>query len=143
MEFIKQPEKKEDNKEIAEKAKKNIQNSKEAVIPKSVSSQFDEIMRRLRLLEERYSGLRKKTQFSEQNMLKDTKDIFIELKTLNETISDLKNEMIMLNEKILKLETEIGSSVNKSELNALSKYLEMWQPMDFLTRKQAEELLKK
>ena len=112
-------------------------------MPQTVSSQFEEIMRRLRLLEERYSALRKKTQFTEQNMLKDAKDIFIEIKTLNETISDLKNEMTYLNEKIVKIETEIDSSVNKSELNTLSKYIEMWQPMELLTRKEAEDILKR
>ena len=113
------------------------------VMPKPVSNQFEEIMRRLRLLEERYSGLRKKTQFTEQNMLKDAKDIFLEIRTLNETISGIKNDVSMLNENIVKLETEIEMSVNKSELQTLSKYVELWQPIEFLTRKQAEELLKR
>lgn len=144
MEFIKQPEKPEDGKS-QDKNKKPVAVKKETEIgmPQPVSNQFEEIMRRLRLLEERYSGLRKKTQFTEQNMLKDAKDLFIEIKTLNETISELKNEMVFLNEKIVKLESEIESSVNKSDLNALSKYIELWQPMEFLTRKQAEDLLKR
>ena len=76
-------------------------------------------------------------------MLKDAKDLFLDIKTMTETISTLKNEMTFLNEKILKLELEIRSSVNKSDLNALSKYIDLWQPMDFLTRKEAEDLLEK
>lgn len=143
MAFKKTPENPTDVK-TPEKPKETSQKKDLGVaMPQTVSSQFEEIMRRLRLLEERYSALRKKTQFTEQNMLKDAKDIFIEIKTLNETISDLKNEMTYLNEKIVKIETEIDSSVNKSELNTLSKYIEMWQPMELLTRKEAEDILKR
>ena len=76
MSFLKKPpveekkpvpngiEPKKDEKSIP----KPISKKEEAamVMPKPVSNQFEEIMRRLRLLEERYSGLRKKTQFTEK-----------------------------------------------------------------------------
>ncbi len=143
MAFLKPKKKPEEKQELNPKpAAQPKQQQAAPAMPKPVSNQFEEIMRRLRLLEERYSGLRKKSQFTEQNMLKDAKDLFVEIKTLNEAISELRSEMAVLNEKLLKLESEINSSVAKSELNTLAKYVDMWEPMQFLTRKQAEELLK-
>ncbi len=117
--------------------------SLQAAPSSSVAKQIEEIMRRLRLLEERYSGLRKKTQFIEQSMLKDAKELFEGINAITETMSELKNQMAELNEKLIKLDDEVGGSVSKSELNTLAKYIEFWQPMDFLPRKEAEKLLKR
>lgn len=111
-------------------------------IPPQLSTEIDEIMRRLRLLEERYAGLRKKTQLTEQNMLRDAKEIFQELKVLNETITELKGEMSEMNEKLLKLNEEVQGSVKKSEYNVLAKYIDFWQPLNYITKEEAEKLIR-
>lgn len=111
-------------------------------LPAEVAKQIDEIMRRLKLLEERYSGVRKKNQFTEQNMLKETKEIFQELNVLNSTISEIKGELSELGEKLGKLSDEVSSSAKKADLNVLAKYLDFWQPLEFLTKNEAEKMLK-
>ena len=110
-------------------------------LPDNVSKQIDEVMRRIRLLEERYSGLRKKTQFTEQNMLKDAKELFEENKALHEAISDITNQVSDLGEKLVKLTDEVKATVSKAQFNVVAKYVDYWQPMDFVTRKQAMELI--
>lgn len=111
-------------------------------LPQEVTKQLDEIMRRLKLIEERYSGARKKSQFTEQNMLKDTKEIFEDMSLLNNTVSELKGEISELNEKLSKLTEEVKSSAKKDELNVLSKYLDFWQPLEFLSRAEAERMIR-
>jgi predicted nucleic acid-binding Zn-ribbon protein len=125
------------------KETKPIQEKKvqQHTIPSQVTNQLEEIMRRLRLLEERYSGVRKRIQLTEQNMLKDSKDLFEEFSVLSETVSELKTELSDLNEKLLKLTEEVKESAKKTEVNVLAKYLDFWQPMNFLTKKDAEKLL--
>jgi uncharacterized protein YoxC len=118
-----------------------VKPSSEPAVPAAISKEIDELMRRLRQLEERYSGLRKKSQLIEQNMLKDTKDIFEEISLSRQTITELKLEISELAEKLLKLADEVSSSVSKSEFNVVSKYLDFWQPLDFLTRDEAMKLL--
>lgn len=114
-----------------------------SLLPSSVSNEMDEVMRRIRLLEDRYSSIRKKTQFTEQNMLKDSKDIYEELSVLRTTISEIKNEVSELNEKMIKLSEEVASSVSISDFNVLAKYVEYWQPLNFLTREQAEKIIER
>ena len=121
---------------------KTVQNEK-MLNTNSVSGHVEDIMRRLRLLEERYSNLRKKSQFTEQNMLKDAKDMFEEINLLNSTITDLKGEVKDLYEKLQKLSVEVDSCVSKTEFNVISKYMDFWQPLNFLTREEAEKLLRK
>jgi uncharacterized protein YoxC len=113
----------------------------EPVIPVAISKEIDELMRRLRQLEERYSGLRKKSQLIEQNMLKDTKDIFEDISLNRQTITELKLEISEISEKLTKLTDEVASSVSKSEFNVIAKYLDFWQPLDFITRDEAMKIL--
>ena len=124
------------------KMQKPPQQPKQQEIPTQVSNQIDEILRRIRMLEERYSGLRKKTQFTEQNMLKDTKDLFEEIKVVQDTITEVKSDLAEMDEKLLKLNEEVKGTVKKTEFNVLSKYVEFWQPLNFLTREDAEKLIK-
>ncbi len=116
--------------------------SQTAQIPPELSKEIDEIMRRLRLLEERYSGLRKKTQVTEQNMIKDAREIFKELKVLNDTITEVKGEFSEMNDKLLKLNDEIQNAVKKTEFNVLSKYIDFWQPLNYITRDEVEKLIR-
>jgi len=110
-------------------------------VPENVTNDMHEIMRRLRLLEERYSGLRKKTQFTEQSMLKDVKELNQDIREINETISDLRNELSDLGEKMTKLTEEIKNAIDKSEFNVLVKYMDYWQPLNFLTKKEADKII--
>ena len=111
-------------------------------IPVGLTKQIDEVIRRLRLLEERNSSLRKKSQFTEQNLLKDTKEIYEEINVLKETVSELKNEISEMNEKMAKFSEEVSNSVKKTDFNTLSKYIDYWQPLNFLTKEDAEKLLR-
>ena len=120
---------------------KKLDIKKQVQISSPVTKQMDELMRRLRLLEERYSGLRKKTQFTEQNMLKDAKELFAEIKVLHETLSELKSDLLELNEKIIKLRQEVKSSVKKTDFNVLAKYIDYWQPLNYVTKEEVEKLL--
>lgn len=112
-----------------------------STIPLEVTKEIDELMRRLKLLEERYSGLRKKSQFSEQNMLKETKELLEEAGILRGSISEIKAEISEINEKLLKLAEEVEASVKKTDFKVVAKYLDFWQPMNFLTREEAERLI--
>ena len=103
----------------------------------------EEIMRRIRILEERYSGTRTKFQFLERSILKDSKDIYTELEGVKNSISSIKSEMSNLNESIQKMLDEIQGTVKKSELLTLAKYVNFWEPLQYLTREEAEKLLKK
>ncbi len=135
-------DKKDPKKEKLEQEKKLSELKKQAQVSSPVTKQIDELMRRLRLLEERYSGLRKKTQFTEQNMLKDAKELFAEIKVMHETIFELKSDLSELNEKIIKLRQEVKGSVKKTDFNVLAKYIDYWQPLNYITKEEAEKLIK-
>ena len=106
-----------------------------------VTKELDEVLRQLKLLEERYSGVRKKTQFTEQNMLKETKDVFEEINSLRSIITEVKSDISEIKEKLEKLTEEINAAVNKADFNVLVKYLDFWQPLEFITKDEAIKLI--
>jgi uncharacterized coiled-coil DUF342 family protein len=105
-----------------------------------ITGDIDEILRQLKLLEERYSGLRKKSQFTEQNMLKETKDVFEEVNSINSTITEIKSDVSEIKEKLEKLTDEVNTSVKKADFNVLVKYLDFWEPLNFITKDEAMRL---
>ncbi|MBU0756807.1 MAG: hypothetical protein KKF44_01970 [Nanoarchaeota archaeon] len=121
---------------------KPVKSSKKPVpISQKVYSDMNEILRRLRILEERYSNLRKKNQLSDQNMLEDTKRLSQEIAVIQSTVNDLKKEVIEVNTKIKLLTEEMSQSVRKADLDLLSKYLDLWQPMNFIRKEEAKRIV--
>jgi hypothetical protein len=106
-----------------------------------LAKSINEIMRRLRVLEERYTNLRKKNQLTDQNMLEDTKNMSDEIKVIQSTMTELKKEISEVNNKMKKLEEEISQSVSKREIKLLSKYLDLWQPLEFIRKEEAKHII--
>jgi len=108
----------------------------------SLNEQINNLTRRIRILEERYSNLRKKTQVTDQNMIEDVKNLSTDIKLLNQDITELKKQMLDFNEKTNLLINEIKQSVKKHEFMLLDKYINLWEPMKFLTFDDAVKLIK-
>lgn len=95
----------------------------------------------LRILEERYSTLRNKSQVSEQNIIDLEKEVTEDIKMLSEDLVELKREMNDLKDKLRLISGEITNLVNKNEFKVMERYLDMWQPMNFVTRDELNRLL--
>lgn len=108
-----------------------------------LSTQINNTGRRLRLLEERYQNLRKKSQLSENNLLEISKRFNIEAKNLTMEIGDIKRELSDLKEKLRTMIGELMDTAKKNDLTLLSKYLELWEPMQFVTEKDVVEIVKR
>ncbi len=107
----------------------------------SFNEQVNTLVRTIRLLEERYSNLRKKTQVTDQNMLEDVKNINTELKLIDSDINEMKQQFLEVNEKISLLSDQIKKSVKKEDLSLLDKYLNLWSPLKFITVDEAKKII--
>jgi len=96
---------------------------------------------RLRTLEERYSLLRRKTQVTEQNMLGHYKKATTDIKTALSRIQEIKNEVREIKEKIELIEKEIEQCAKKNELQLIHKYVNYWNPAEFVTKEEAKRII--
>ena len=97
---------------------------------------------RLKLAEERYTNLSKRNQLTESSLLGFERDIRAELKALSKQLSDLRKKIGEINTKLDAVNGELGVVVRKHEFLVLEKYLDMWQPLQFVTREEAARLIR-
>ncbi|MCA9477604.1 MAG: hypothetical protein KC535_00470 [Nanoarchaeota archaeon] len=106
-------------------------------------SQLNNVATRLKILEERYGTLRKKSQTTEHNIVEVEKNHYDDLRIINDDIAEIKLKMRDIFEKVSMLSDEIENFASRNELKVIQKYVEYWQPVDFVTRKEVNDFLRK
>ena len=105
-------------------------------------NQLNELIRRLKKLEERYTNLQTRSQLTEQNMLSRNRSVATEIKTINLDIHEIKREVEEIKNRILMIIKELQASARKEELKILERYVNMWEPVKFVTHNEVEEVVK-
>lgn len=108
-----------------------------------LSSEVSSASSRLRVLEERYGNLRKKSQMTDQSLLDFEKDLRSEIKSLNEDFLDIKKGLSEINENLVLMTSELKSTVKQSDFKMIESYVDMWQPMSFVTRDDLKKVLER
>lgn len=109
------------------------------------SSSAEDIARlaaRLKISEERYSDLRKKLLLVEQNMLSNHKKALGEIKIIHSDITDVSSRINDIQDKIMLVVKELKLTARREDVDVMKKYVELWNPMRFVTRDQVENILK-
>ena len=99
------------------------------------------VSRRVRMLEERYENLRKKVQLLEENLLDAQKKLFAEIRTTTDDVLSFKEKMKDMQSKILMMINEIHLLAKKEDVEVMKKYVELWEPVKFVTRTQVEKIV--
>lgn len=104
---------------------------------------LNEIATRLKILEERYSTIRKKSLVAEQNIIESDKEFYEDIRLINDSIMELKHSLRDLAEKVGLLSEEVNNFATRNEFNVLDRYVSFWEPMDFVTRKEVNDFLRR
>jgi predicted nucleic acid-binding Zn-ribbon protein len=107
-----------------------------------IANIISDLDRRLRILEERYGNLRKKIQLTDQNLIDSERSFGKELRGFNDELLELKRNIADFDEKVVIFNGEMDSAAQKTDLKVIEKYLTMWNPGTFVTRKELKEYLK-
>ena len=96
---------------------------------------------RIRLLESNYSLMRERLMVVNQNMIQGYKKTNQEVKLLEQEIKELKAEVIELRQTTNHLIQEMRNFARKDQLKVLEKYINLWNPLNFVTEKEVLEIL--
>ncbi len=100
-----------------------------------------ELARRSRTLEERYSGLERRSQVLEENVLEHNRKLSSEIRLINDDIRELKKNVSELTEKMHYLAAELQEFARRDEVQVIKKYLDYWEPMRFVTQERVEKIV--
>lgn len=113
--------------------------------PGAIGNVVDEVnnaSRRVRILEDRYQNVRSKLQIIEQNLLDNQKKASSDKQSVQDDLMRMKRA---ISDQELKTDTiikELLLCAKKEDVDVLTKYLDFWEPVHFVTREQAERMIK-
>ena len=99
--------------------------------------------RRTRVLEEGFSSLRKKSQVVDKNSLTESRRINNEIRTLDSDINEIKRSVDGLKTKILLIIKELKLTAKREDFDILQKYINLWEPVNFVTQNEVERIVKR
>ncbi len=106
-----------------------------------LSMQINNLSRRLRILEERYTTMRKKTQATDENVLGLNKNLMKEMKVSHEDVVDFRREFYDLRDKVKLIVKELKDCAKADEVKVLERYINLWEPVNFVTRQELDRML--
>ena len=109
---------------------------------KAFTEDIGNLGRRLRILEESITNIRGALQVTEQNMLGKNKVFATERRTLTSDMGDIKTEISEIKEKILEVVDELKGTAKRDEVKVLEKYINFWNPVNFVTHNEVDALVK-
>lgn len=109
--------------------------------PDPLMQGVSELSRRLRVLEDRYAILRRKGQLADENVLNTEKDLHKELERMEGDLGDLHRILIDIDDKMDRFLEQVKLAAPREEVLVLKKYLEMWNPVQYVTRDEAKRLI--
>jgi hypothetical protein len=107
----------------------------------AVINSLAEVSSNIRILEDRYTNLRKKMQLTEQSLLDLQKNSFRERKLLTDELTETKLKLQELLDDLNTMKGELKDTVKHNDLKVLDRYLDMWEPLQFVSRKEVEAAL--
>ncbi len=107
-----------------------------------VSEELESTINRLRVLEERYTNIQTELRVTEENMIRRNKKLTTDIKTLTLDINELRKEIDEIKNRVLMIIKELQACAKREDIKVLQKYIEMWEPMNFVTHKEVEDIIK-
>lgn len=95
----------------------------------------------LAVLEERYSNIRKKLQLVEKNLIEHQKEAKTDLKAMRMSIIEMNHKVNEVKDKISAMASELDNVVKKEDFQVLERYMDFWEPLEFISREEAKRLI--
>lgn len=117
------------------------QQQQEAPDFSGMTTDINTLSRRLRLLEEGFTNLRRFFQITEENIITKNKYYSAEIKTLTSDISEIRKEIQELKDKFFLIIKELQTVARKEEVKVLERYINLWNPIKFVTQNEVEQII--
>ena len=101
------------------------------------------VIERQKDIESSLDLLNEKLELVDHNSIKNFKKIFQDIKNLRGDVREVKQELNKIQEFNTKISKQMSLFTTKDEVTKLEKYIDLWDPMGFVTREELEENNKK
>ncbi len=96
---------------------------------------------RIRGLEGKYNLLRDRALIINNNMIEQYKKTMTEVNAVNSDIKEIKSDIFKIKEAMKHILKEFELFARKDEVKYLEKYINLWNPMKFITEEELNKAL--
>ena len=96
---------------------------------------------RMRSLEGKYNLLRDRALIINQNMITQYQRTNAEIKAIEEDIQEVKHTLFQIKETLKHLVREMEGFSRKEDMKVLEKYINLWNPMNFVSAEEVERII--
>lgn len=108
-----------------------------------VSQVIQNLDSRIRTNEARYRLLSERLEVTNRNMIREFKKTVDEIKDFQAQIKELKYELREIKDMLNKITKDLELFAKKDTVKALEKYVNLWDPLNFITKDELEQALSK
>ena len=87
--------------------------------------------------------LNEKLELVDHNSIKNFKKIFQDIKNIRGEVREVKQDLKKIQDFNMRISKQMALFTTKDEVTKLEKYIDLWDPMGFVTRDELEENNKK
>ena len=102
----------------------------------------NEIANRLRILESKQGLLSEKMLVMNQNMVEEYKKTLKEIKAIDADFKAVKMDLENVKNIVRHFSEEASKFAKQNDVKVLEKYIKLWSPMNFVTEKQVQEMIR-
>ncbi|MAG45216.1 MAG: hypothetical protein CMH63_00380 [Nanoarchaeota archaeon] len=103
---------------------------------------FSEVIGRIRINEARIANLRDRLSVTDTNTISEFKKNSTNLKDINLEMKEIKTDLFQLKETLKEMIKEMNAFARSQDVKILEKYINMWNPLNFITEKEVLKLIK-
>ena len=104
---------------------------------------LNDLNTKVRILEGKYNTTRERLLSINQTSIDHYKKINSDIHTLNDDIKEIKENIESLKKTIKDLIRELNLFARKDQVKILEKYINLWNPLNFVTEEEVLELIEK
>ena len=106
-----------------------------------MDNDLNELIGRIRINESKISALRERLLVTDSNMISEYKKLSYDIRSLEHEIREIKKEVFEIKESIKDMIKEMQNFAKSSDLKVLEKYINLWNPLNFVTDKEVKKLI--
>ena len=104
--------------------------------------EYEDSFERVRILESKYNIMRERLLLINQNMIDEYKKLNEDIKIIEDELKELKKDIFEIKEILHKIAYELQFFAKKDSLKVLEKYINMWNPLNFVTEEDVLNIIK-
>lgn len=111
--------------------------------PQPVQTDFgmDKLYVWVKALETKVNALLRETDMIKNNFTEKAKNMNKEVRMLNDNMVEIKRQQLQINQKIDLIVKELKQTAGGEELQTLKKYVDLWNPLHFVTQRDVERVV--